>query len=362
MKKFLKVILVLVIVIALVFLSGFIFLSLKGKALVVAQMENILKPKVEIGSIKLNFPDTVEMNQLKIENFLETKQLLIQPSLIAFLSGNVGFSKIVLVEPKITISRDASGEFNFANLLKETEGKSKSVMIGDLVIENGNVDFIDKKIRPEGFVSQIRKLDMKLSNPLSPRFNVSAEIVGADKEKPGSFSAEGWMSLSRKDMDADVKLSNLDGAYFSPYFQSFLSEQKLKSANVNTQVNLNARNNEIDGRCRLNIDNITYEEQQQQAQAFKEISIPGLISSVLGKSQTKTNQITLDLPIKGTLIPLKINLVKITGSIFTEMLKNTISTEPEALPQKIESIGNKFKSIGKDFEKIFKEKTEAPAQ
>ena len=189
------------------------------------------------------------------------------------------------------------------------------------------------------------------------------DVQGTDKEKPGLFSADGWISWLKKDMDTNIKLSNLDGAYFSPYFQSFLSEQKLKSANVSSQIDLTAKNNEIDGKCHLNIDNIVYEEQQQGGES-KEISIPGLISSVLGggDSQEKTNQITLDLPIKGTLIPFKINLVKITGSIFTEMLKNTIATEPEALPQKFESIGDKFKSIGKSFENIFKEEKVAPVE
>ena len=362
MKKLVKIIIILFVLLAVISLAGFIFLSVKGKSLVISQLANILRPKVEIGSIKLNFPDTVELNQLKIENFLETKQLLIQPSLIAFLSGNVGFSKIVLVEPKIIIERDVNGEFNVNNLLKEQSGKSKPVIIGDLVIENGSVNFIDKKIQPDGFVSEIRKLDLKLSNPLSPRFKISAEVLGTDKEKPGLFSAEGWISWLRKDMDANLKLSNLDGAYFGPYFQNFLSEQKLKSAGVNLQVNLTAKNNQIEGKCHLNIDNIVYEEQQKQESETKEISISGIISSVLGQSQEKTNQITLDLPIKGTLIPFKINLVKITGSIFTEMLKNTITNEPGTLPQKIESIGDKFKTIGKGFEKIFKEKIEAPSE
>lgn len=362
MKKLIKIIITLIVLFVVFSLIGFIFLSVKGKSLVISQMENILKPKVEIGSIKLNFPHTVELDQLKIEGFLETKQLLIEPSLIAFLSGNVGFSKIVLVEPVVTLERNINGEFNFANLIKEKKGESKPVIIGELVVENGTVGFVDRKIRPEGFVSEIRKLNMKLSNPLSPRFKIDAEVLGSSKESPGLFSAEGWISWLRKDMDVDLKLSNLDGAHFSPYFQSFLSERRLKSANVSSQVNLTARNNEIDGKCHLNIDNIAYKEQQQQESEAKEISIPGIISSVLGESQANTNQITLDLPIKGTLIPFKINLVKITGSIFTEILKNTIAGEPESLPERFESIGDKFKTIGQGIEKIFKEKIETPSE
>jgi hypothetical protein len=361
MKILLKIIIVLLILVAIISVSAYIFINTKGKDLVIAQLDNILQPEVKIESLSLIFPATIQMQQVSIEKFLAVQELAIQPSLLTLLSGNIGFSKIVLVEPNFTVTKDAEGNFNFASLLKPQSGKSKPVIIGDLVIKNGNVDFIDRKIQPEGFNVKITNLNMQVKNPLNPRFKINAEIQG--KESSGSFKADGWLNLLRKDMDADVELSDLDGAYFRPYFKNFLSDKKLKTATVNLKIDLSAENNTVEGKGHLEIINIAYEEPKEEVpQEEEKEGLPSIAGLIFGTEGDLPEQITMDLPIKGTLIPFRINLTKITANVFSEMLKETITKEPEKIPEKIEDIGERFKAFGKELEKVFKKESTTPTE
>ena len=350
MKKF---IVILLVVLAVISVTAFVLINLKGKDVIVSQLQSKLNADVKIGSVKIIFPITVKLHNLSIENFLETKELAVQPSILSLFTGNIAISKISLVSPKIIVEKTRGGSFNFASLLKPTSGEAKKVIIGKIVIKDGSVDFIDRKISSEGFRFKIINLNVNVSNLMSPRFKINAKAQGSDSSTIGFVKADGWISLLRKDMKAKFELSDLDGAYFSPYFQKFLSSQKLKSAIVNSQINLIAENNEIDGKCHLEIDEIVYEEEPDSEQG--EGGLPSPLSFVLGAGGSKPKQITLDLPIKGTLIPFKINFVKITGSIFTEMLKEVIS-EPEKIEEKFKDIGEQFEGFGKQLEKSFKEK------
>jgi len=356
MKTIGKIIIVLLILFLGVSLAAYIFINTKGKDLIVAQLDNVLQPQVDIESVKLIFPTTLQMQGIDIEDFLTAEELVIQPSLLTLLTGNIGFSKIAVIEPDITITRASDGSFNVTSLLKlpKSGGKAKPVVIGELSVKNGVINFIDRKVESGGFSTKVTDFNMKVRNPLNPRFKISAEMQG------GTFRTSGWVNLLRKDMDANLELSNINGAYFSPYFKKFLSGRKLKSADLNSQVSLSAKNNEVEGICQLEISNIAYEEppEEEVSQEEKEDSFPSPAALIFGSEGSLPKNISMDLPIKGTLIPFRIKLVKIAGSVFSEMLKQTISGDPEKLPEKIEDIGEQFKAFGKEIEKVFKKETE----
>jgi hypothetical protein len=356
MKKITKIIFVLVVIFIVGLLIGYFLFVTKGKTIIISQLQNRLRPQVKIDSLRINFPFMLKIQRFRIENFLETEELLIQPSILSLFYGKIAFSKIALVNPRIVIERAADGNFNVASLLKSTSGSSKPVVIGSLIVKNGIINFIDKKISSRGFTTKITDLDMNISNPLSPRFSINAKIHGRDETKIGLVEIDGWISFLRKDMEANFELSHLDGVHFSPYFKMFLSNRKLKNAIVNSKINISSDNNEIDGRCHLEINDIIYEKPQQESKSQQEKGLSSPLSFVLGTKESRPKQLTLDFPIKGTLVPFKINFVKITGSIFTEMLQKTVTQEPQRLPEKIEAIGDKFKELGEKVEKIFKEK------
>ncbi|MFH1655831.1 MAG: DUF748 domain-containing protein [Candidatus Omnitrophota bacterium] len=352
MKILAKIIIVILIVFLGICVAAYIFINTKGKDLVISQLENTLQPKVDIESMKLIFPATIQLQRIDIEGFLTAEELIIQPSLLTLLSGNIGFSKIVLVEPDVTINRNSDGSFNVTSLLKPKSGKSRPVVIGELQVKNGVIKFVDRKVEYGGFTTKITDLNMRVRSLINPSFKISAEIQG--RESSGLIRANGRVNLLRKDMDAEFELSDLDGAYFGPYFKKFLSDKKLKTANVNSQVSLTAKNNVVDGKCSLEISNIAYEEPKEGASEEEEKGFPSPLAIIFGSGGNLPEQISIDLPIKGTLIPFKIDLAKISGSIFTEMLKKAIVKDPKKIPERVEDIGDQFKAFGKEIEKVFK--------
>ena len=94
-------------------------------------------PRVELDSVKIpNMPGS------KTADMLEAKSVMVKPSLLALLIGEVEIAEVVLVGPRIALEIDAQGKPNWAVAPSVPEAKS---MVGRVVVENGTLSFSDSK-------------------------------------------------------------------------------------------------------------------------------------------------------------------------------------------------------------------------
>lgn len=105
MKKFLRILAVLFIIVAIVLTSGYVYLIVKGKDLIVARLEKQLGTKVSFGAVGVSYPLTIRIDQINIEGYGTAKRALFSLSLPYLLFKEVHFSKIEIIEPNIAIRR-----------------------------------------------------------------------------------------------------------------------------------------------------------------------------------------------------------------------------------------------------------------
>jgi hypothetical protein len=98
-------------------------------------------PSVELESVKLANPPGS-----KTPNMLEVKSVIVRPSLLALLTGNVEIAEVVLVEPRIALEVDGNGKPNWEiapSVAEKTSGAAAPLSPGRLFVDNGTLSFND---------------------------------------------------------------------------------------------------------------------------------------------------------------------------------------------------------------------------
>ena len=105
-------------------------------------------PSVELESVKLSNPPSS-----KTPNMLEVKSVIVRPSLLALLTGNVEIAEVALVEPRIALEVDGDGKPNWeitpsvAGTVPEARkpGLPAPLSLARLIVENGTLTFNDSR-------------------------------------------------------------------------------------------------------------------------------------------------------------------------------------------------------------------------
>jgi len=109
-KLWIKILIIVFVILALFFSAAYIFLALKGKAIVIKQLEQKLKRPVSIASLSIAPPLNVEMNNLEIKGLLKADSVYIAPSVLDLLFGRLTFNEIRILKPKVTYEKIPSGQ------------------------------------------------------------------------------------------------------------------------------------------------------------------------------------------------------------------------------------------------------------
>ncbi|MFZ2356326.1 MAG: hypothetical protein WAW67_00670, partial [Candidatus Omnitrophota bacterium] len=91
---FLKIIFIGVVLVILFFSAAYIFLLFQGKAIIVNQLQSLLKKKVSISHFAIGPLFMLQIENLQIEGMGKIDNVSISPSVIGFLSGNLAFSNV----------------------------------------------------------------------------------------------------------------------------------------------------------------------------------------------------------------------------------------------------------------------------
>ena len=181
------------------------------------------------------------------------------------------------------------------------------------------------------------------------KFDLDGDIViGSEEVSNSKIKAEGWINLARKDMLATVKVNNLDGTYLHPYYQKF-SSKKLKSADINFQSDLNAKNNELTADCYLEINNLAFEKV-----AGEELESIGIFDIISGGFSDKSRDINLDFTIRTKLDNPKIDSAQIRGIVIDKIFEETITQSVEQITGGSSDISGQVEEIGKELKNVFK--------
>ena len=321
MKKTIKIsITILILIVIVSIIAGYFFLSLKAKDIVVSQLEKFLNRKVKLDAAILSFPLNLELKKINIEGLVQADSIFISPSINGLIARKITLNKISLLRPKVKVEISEQGNLNLA-FLPPTSGSSPEIQSKDskpdpppakqipvfikyLVVKNGQLELLDKKIKAEGLKLQIKDINVKLVNLANfpsqavTRFNIKGKIPWAGDTLEGKIEANGWLNLFKKDIQANLKIYDIDGIYLHPYYANWvdLEKSRIEKAKLNFLSDITGKNNDVIANCRLELTDIVFTPRPPEQEAEKAEKIA---TAVLGIFKTlNEGKIVLNFTVK----------------------------------------------------------------
>jgi len=358
MKKIFKIIIWIVLFLAVIFLLLNIVFALFGKAIVTGQIEKNLKLKAKLGNISIGFPLSVNIRKLDIQGLAKIDSLSARPSILGFLAGKVVLNELTVVRPKISVEMDSNGKLNLPAFA--AKGKQPPIFLVGLNIKDGSLIFIDKKVDPAGYKITLGNINADIAKATFPptslltRFNLSASLVDNQNATKGQASATGWIDFAPKNMEGRVELKGIDVTSFAPYYQAFAPAKKLAAGKLNFTSDLKAENNDLVGKCHLEVVDLVYaKETPAEGQPPAE---PDLMASALNILSGNTGKIAFDFILKTKLDNPKIDLKGLKGMFAQSAVQNFVNQPPEKIIENAKDLKQQFKDFGKAMKEMWKKK------
>lgn len=247
MKKFFRIFVILVIILAILLTGGYVYLVVKGKDMVVSRLQKQLGKKVSFSSVTVAYPLTIKINGITVEDYGTIKRALFSLSLPYLLFKEVHFSRIEIIEPNIVI-RSKKGEkitlpFLVASQTSEAvtavpssdaaPTEPPALPASDVKKEQGQkFDFFARKIffrhtdltavetadDGEKTIFSLNDANIEASRIAFPLkrsvrtdFNMTGILSGFDgRLADEKLTAQGWVDLYEKDMKAKLRLLRKD--------------------------------------------------------------------------------------------------------------------------------------------------------
>lgn len=334
MKTIIKILSLAVVIFVCSFIIAYVFFAARGKAIVTKQIESLTQRKVNIDSVNLTLPFTLEIRNLNISGLLEVDDILISPSIIGLLSGNITLNNLKLIRPKLIYEKaqaqapELSGNATIspadtvitpAPQLKTTlKSESKSehkkkhplrLIFKHLSIKDGTLDFIDHTVSGDGITITIKDIDLNLTNlyvfsrSAITNFAFRGKIPWQEGQYEGKIEAEGWLNLFKKDMQATLKIEDIDGVYLYPYYSQWvdLEKARVEKTKLNLTSNIHSLDNNLTAECHLELTDIEFRPRPADETQDKSEKIAAAVMDVLLKSLNK-GKIILNFTIRTKMI------------------------------------------------------------
>jgi len=368
MRAFKKIIIVIVVVLAILYLGINIFIAAKGKELLTDSLTQVIGKEVSVSSVNFIPPYSVVVKDFEIEDFVSVSKIKVEPSIIGLFLGKIALNKLVVVKPEVYIARISDTQLNINpiidNVMKMQAGpgagasSSKSqnvnIFIKDIIAKDGNVVLEDKTVGVYLGLAFNKASVNTNSLTLRTAVNLSANILSSENKAIGRASMSGWLNFARKDMQARFDIEDLDAVYFYPYFSKFLS--KVDSGEILFSADMSSKSNDLEVNCHLAAHNLKFSSQPlvidvngQQITLADNLSNL-VLDSVIGQGGNGI----FDFSIHTKFDNPKLEGLQFKGNIFTNSVKNIIKKVPQENIDAIKSIGKDFESVGKELKEQFK--------
>jgi len=353
MKILRKILVIHLIIFAVIFCSGYIFVAFFAKPVIEAQIEKQLGIEAEISSVSLTLPLAIEINNFILKDIAAIKKIRISPSIIGFLAGKIVLNNVSVIKPELTIERKKDGTFNIPQI-KQT-GKSQVIAAG-ISIKDGRILVRDKKVSEEVFSFEVKNLNAYIRKasllpyPLKIEYDISADILSRPGIENAVIAGKGWIDWTNKDMLGDLNISGIDAMLFAPYFRNFVAKpEQLGQAKASFGADLSAENNDLLVKCRLLINNLSAKKETGEQAAEKSIA-ESLQTAALELLKTPADEIVIDFEIRTKLDRPRMDKMALKGAVFQPIIQKAIE-KPEELKDTIEGLGEQIKEKIKNIDK-----------
>lgn len=300
MKAVKKIITLGITFLIIFFVAAHIFLNFRGKDLIICSLQNLIHKKVTVDYFRVGLPLNLEFKNLDIQDLAKIDTVFISPSLLGLLTGRVIFNELKIIRPEFTYEKisvadtgtpldqisapaTSSPEVIHASVSRaSTEKKSfPSLFFKRIRIEKGKINFVDHTVGKDGIRIMAKDLFFNLTNfytqprPGIINFELSGKIPWQKDsgQEEGRFELFGWLDLFRKNMEASLKITDIDGIYLYPYYSQWVDIEKarIEKAKLNFTSDIHGLDNNLTAECHLELTDLVFkprpaEEEMEKAE------------------------------------------------------------------------------------------------
>jgi hypothetical protein len=280
-----RILVTILVAIAILYSSFYVFLAVRGKYLIIKKLEKITQKKVSIGDIDFSPPLKLKIKNLDIQDLVKAQKIDLSLSVIGFLSGNLIFNNVDALSPEFTFVRSPSNKNEStlssvsADVIK-SKGKQAFVIFKWVKIKDGKVNFLDQSAGNQGIKIAVTDIDFSLEKAFSREqgtvinFSLNGKIPWQEGKTEGKIEARGWLNPYRKDIEAVLNIKDIDGISLYPYYSNWvdLEKARIDKANLNFSSKISGINNNVTAECSLELTDIVrrpIEPEEKEEKAAK---------------------------------------------------------------------------------------------
>jgi hypothetical protein len=358
MKIVIKI-LVALLVLTVLFLFVFchIFINLNGKFILETKLKEEFAREAWVGSVRTRFPFDVVVKNIDVKDLFTIKDVYARGGLFDIFRGSLILSELkikgaefalvktaTIPEPpeNKTAEEDAESAGSLQDAGQQEQNKTipeiraipsdnietgafkfPIVRIKHLLAKDCVLNFIDYSLKDKELRFKIDNVAIKIDNfnfPVKESIITSFELKGKipweNIEEKGMIDISGWIDLFKRNMQANVKIEDIDGVYLAPYYAGWvdLEKARIEKAKLNFSSSITGLDNDVNAACHLELTEIVFETRQDEEEQNRAEKIAQVVLDIF--KDLNQGKIVLDFNYKTKMDSpeLGINAIKLAFS------------------------------------------------
>ncbi|HNX82501.1 MAG TPA: DUF748 domain-containing protein [Candidatus Omnitrophota bacterium] len=286
MKTWVKVFIAVVLVFTLLFCSLYFYLTIQGRQLITQLLEDRFHEKTSIGYFAVVPPFRLLLKDFAVGNIIKADSVFASPSVIGLITGSFIFDDVIVNHPYARYEYGsqaqqpaASSETNGTVAQKTAPATSETGFVKKpfrfsakrVTINDGTFEVVNRAIGDTGIAMKFTGITFHLRNLYSfsrsfiTNFDLKAKIPWRQGKESGTIDASGWINLFKKDIEAKIRVANIDALYLYPYYALWvnLDKARIEKAKLNFQSDIHGRNNAVSAACHLELVDIGFKKEEE---------------------------------------------------------------------------------------------------
>ncbi len=317
----------ILIFLVILYAAAYAFINIKGRIYIIKEVEKLTGKQVKIDHVALIPPYNLKLKGIVIKDLIKADSLYISPSILFSLNGKVTLHEVKIFRPETTIVKmpaaatqpqvkdtaaetvlpappaEPPAEVSPQKAEAKPEDKPKvltqqektitpaskmprvKVVIKHLIVENGELNLTDRSVGEEALKILVREVNLDATNVcLFPEsaitnFDLKASIPWSNSKQEGRVEAEGWVNFFKKDMQATLKVKDIDGIHFAPYYSGWFNLEKshIEKAKLNFTSAINSLHNDLTAVCHFELTEVEFKKRGPDEQVEKTEKIASFV-------------------------------------------------------------------------------------
>jgi hypothetical protein len=273
---------ILIGILVVLSIGGYFVLTFYAVKFIQPHLQKVMRPGFTLEEIKLK---TTYLSAKGIQyedpdskqRFLQIEEMRIYPSPLSLLKKSLHIKKITILQPLFFFYRSREGGIvgPWVEMKKEGEGKEISeeeekkrgkpiqVQIDRIRIQNGSIDFEDRKAGEPPAQIKLRELDFEIRDiqyPLASSHSpIELKVKMKGRQQEGSIYAKGWIELKTMDLETSLKIRGIEVETFKPYYRKKVSAE-IDSGTMDMESKIAVKEKRIDVPGELDFINLHIKE------------------------------------------------------------------------------------------------------